>query len=116
MNEQGQGSKEFDISGSPAKPQEEQVKLSTRSVKPTERRMATPERAPGGNHKPEKTPEMQFEDDAGPSDAGGAGSSDSMIGFFRGLNIVDITEVFSPQGSSSRGSDLDSNLDPAWPC
>ena len=46
MNEQVHGPEEFDISGSPAKFQEEQVELSTRGVEPTEKRMATPERAP----------------------------------------------------------------------
>ena len=124
MDGQGQGPEEFDITGSPAKPQEEQVELSTRGVEPTERRKATPDRAPAqkrraamskdppakrlvidaeetmeSDHKaeanePEETPDMQFENDVGPSGAGGAGSSDSMIGLLRGLNIVEITEVF----------------------
>ena len=37
--------------------------------------------------------DMQFDNGAEPS---GEGGDDAMIGFFKGLNIVDITEVFSP--------------------
>ena len=54
-------------------------------------------------NEPEETSEMQFEDDAGPPDAGGAGSSDSMTGISLGLNIVGITEVFFPPEGRQAG-------------
>ena len=39
---------------------------------------------------------MEFEDPGDIRDGGAASSSDPMIGFFKGLNIVDLTEFFSP--------------------
>ena len=115
---------EFVISGSPIKEPEEEIELSSRGVVPSERRIGTPERAPATKRRPitdhKSSPpkrlvidpennmesedvgtdgalaggdEMQFEEE---SYAGGDGGQDSMIGMFTSLNIVDISEVFSP--------------------
>ena len=40
--------------------------------------------------------DMQLEEDSRPSGPGGADDPDAMIGLLANLNIIDITEVFSP--------------------
>ena len=49
-------------------------------------------------------PDVMFGDDSGSS--GARGSSDDMVGFFRGLNIIDITEVFSPPRVVTQGAKI----------
>ena len=44
----------------------------------------------------EDSNDMQFNDASRPSGHGGAGDQDAMIGLLTSLNVVDITEVFSP--------------------
>ena len=107
----------------------ESIELESRGARPSDRRLATPERTPArkrrahvdkdsppkrlvidaeetmdsddglGNNQVDHTgEEMQF-DDPGDGD-------DGMIGFFKGLNIVDITEVFSPPRVVKQGEKL----------
>ena len=45
-NSEGRGPERFDISGSPDKPVDETVELTSRAVAPTERRLITPEKGP----------------------------------------------------------------------
>ena len=98
--------------------------LEEKRIKVSERRIATPERNQPQKRRgsvdkdspakrlildddgadPDETNEalgipafdMEFEDPGDIRDEGAAGSSDPMIGFFKGLNIVDLTEFFSP--------------------
>ena len=50
----------------------------------------------------EEIVDMQFEDDSDPAGPGG----DAMIGMLTALNIVDITEVFSPPRVVIQGEKL----------
>ena len=57
----------------------------------------------------EENNDMQFEDDSrpsGPGGAGGADDSDAMISVLTSLNIIDITEVFSPPRVVKQGEKL----------
>ena len=57
----------------------------------------------------EENNDMQFEEDSRPNGPGGAGGeddSDAMIGLLTSLNIVDITEVFSPPRVVAQGEKL----------
>ena len=52
---------------------------------------------------------MQFEEESrprGPGGAGGADDADAMIGLLTSLNIIDITEVFSPLRVVTQGEKL----------
>ena len=50
-NSEGRDPERFDISGSPDKPIDETVELTSRAVAPTERRLRTPEKGPGAEKK-----------------------------------------------------------------
>ena len=58
------------------------------------------------NSDQEENNDMPLEEESrprGPGGAGGADDSDAMIGLLTSLNIVDITEVFSPPQSRDTG-------------
>ena len=63
----------------------------------------------GHNTGQEQNNDMQFEEDSRPSGPGGAGGADdpdAMIGLLTSLNIIDITEVFSPPRVVIQGDKL----------
>ena len=116
------GPEQLDRSGFAAKEPDEEVVLASRTARPTERRLRTPERTPARHRRTENNDdashkrlsmdvedgmasiddivgglEMNFHDDLmkGGASASGAGgvAEDSMMGVFSELNIVGITEV-----------------------